>query len=67
MNNRERLIEIISDNELDRRDIAEMVSVKRDIVDHWLLPNDAGSHEEIPDMAIELLELKLEKISKDSD
>lgn len=60
MNNRERLIELITDNELDRRDVADLVRVKRDQVDHWLLPVGIGSHEDIPDMAIELLELKLQ-------
>lgn len=59
MNNRERLIEILTENELDRLQIAEMLKVKRDMVDRWLLPNEANSHEEVPDMAIELLELKL--------
>jgi len=59
MNNRDRLITLITDHNLDRREIAELVSVKRDAVDHWLLPVDSKNHEEVPDMAIELLELKL--------
>ena len=59
MNNREYLIEMISDNQLDRRDVAEMLKVRRETVDHWLLPNEAARHEEVPDMAIELLCLKL--------
>ena len=59
MNNRERLIELISEFELDRLTLSEMLSVKRDLVDHWLLSNESKNHEEIPDMAIELLELKL--------
>jgi len=59
MNNRERLIELIADHKLDRRDVAEMVKVKPRMVDHWLLPNEAAGHEEVPEMAIELLELKL--------
>jgi len=62
MNNRERLIELIADYKLDRRQIAELVSVKRDTVDHWLTSNESKSHEEIPDMAIELLEIKLRQI-----
>lgn len=62
MNNRERLIELIADYKLDRRQVAELVSVKRDTVDHWLTSNESKSHEEIPDMAIELLELKLRQI-----
>lgn len=59
MNNRERLIDLITENKLDRLEVSELVKVKRDTVDHWLLPNGASNHEEVPDMAIELLELKL--------
>lgn len=59
MNNRERLMDIMVDQKLDRMEIAEMLKVKRDEVDHWLLSSESRSHEEIPDMAIELLELKL--------
>ena len=59
MNNREHLIELITQFELERREVAEMVKVKREIVDHWLLPNEAANHEDVPDMAIELLQLKL--------
>ena len=59
MNNREKLIELITEYELDRRDVAELVSVKRDMVDHWLASHESKMHEEVPDMAIELLELKL--------
>ena len=59
MNNRERLIALISENELDRLQVAELVKVRRDQVDRWLLSNESKSHEEVPDMAIELLELKL--------
>ncbi len=62
MNNRERLIELIADYKLDRRQVAELVSVKREMVDHWLTSNESKNHEEIPDMAIELLELKLRQI-----
>ncbi len=59
MNNRERLMEIMTDKELDRMTIAELVKVKRDEVDYWLLSNESKNHKEVPDMAIELLELKL--------
>ena len=59
MNNRERLIELITEHELERSEVAEMVKVKRDTVDHWLLPNEAANHENVPDMAIELLQLKI--------
>lgn len=59
MNNRERLMEIMSEKELDRMAISELVKVKRDEVDHWLVSSESKNHKEIPDMAIELLELKL--------
>lgn len=59
MNNRERLMEIMAERELDRLEVAELVKVKRDEVDHWLLSNESKNQKEIPDMAIELLELKL--------
>lgn len=64
MNNREYLIEMMSEKQLDRREVAELLKVKREIVDHWLLPNEASHHEEVPDMAIELLRIKMrERIS----
>ena len=59
MNNRERLMEIISDNSLERRDVAEMLMVKQDEVDSWLLSAESKNHTVMPDMAIELLELKM--------
>ena len=54
-------MEIMSEFELDRMSIADLVKVKRDEVDHWLLSNESKNHKEVPDMAIELLELKLKK------
>lgn len=59
MNNRERLITLISDHDLERADVAELVRVKRETVDHWLLTTESKNYEEVPEMAIELLELKL--------
>ena len=59
MNNRDRLIDIMLEHKLERREIADLVSVKRELVDHWLLPREAANIEEMPDMAIELIELKL--------
>lgn len=59
MNNRERLIALITDYGLDRREVAELACVKQEQVDHWLLPVDSRSHENVPEMALELLELKL--------
>jgi hypothetical protein len=59
MNNRQRLIDIIFDHKLDRLMIADMLKVKRSTIDRWLLSNESKTNEEIPDMAIELLEYKL--------
>ena len=59
MNNREKLIELIAEHELDRREVAALVKVKRETVDHWLASHESRQHEEVPDMAIELLEMKL--------
>lgn len=59
MNNREKLIDFISVYKLDRREVAELLKVKREVVDHWLASGETRSHEDIPDMAIELLEIKL--------
>ncbi len=59
MNNREKLMEMMSDNALDRREIAEMLKVKRDRVDRWLLSNESKNREAVPDMAIELLRMKI--------
>ena len=59
MNNRERLMEIMVDKEIDRMELAGLLKVKRDEVDHWLLPNESKNHKAVPDMAIELLEIKL--------
>ncbi len=58
MNNRERLMAIISENKLERRDVAELLKVKQNEVEHWLLSSESRNHTEMPDMAIELLELK---------
>ena len=60
MNNRDRLIELITENELERIDVAEMLKVKISQVDHWLASNESKHHEEVPEMAIELLQLKLQ-------
>jgi len=59
MNNRDRLMEIMTDRKLDRMELAELLKVKRAEVDHWLLSGESKNHREMPDMAIELLKLKL--------
>ncbi len=68
MNNRERLIDLISEHNLERLEISEMLKVKRETIDHWLLSGESKNHEEVPDMAIELLELKIQlPTSEDSE
>ncbi|MFB3116847.1 MAG: hypothetical protein ACE1ZH_05180 [Gammaproteobacteria bacterium] len=59
MNNRDRLMELLSDHELERREVAELLKVKADTVDHWLASHESHNYEDMPDMAIELLEIKL--------
>ena len=59
MNNRERLIELITDHELERREVAELLKVKTEVISRWLASRESQNYEETPDMAIELLELKL--------
>ncbi|MEM7467311.1 MAG: hypothetical protein AAF387_10550 [Pseudomonadota bacterium] len=59
MNNRDRFIEIMVDKNLERRELAEILKVDREVIDHWLLPTESTKLMPIPDMAIELLEVKL--------
>ncbi|MGE0385768.1 MAG: hypothetical protein AB7Q97_13635 [Gammaproteobacteria bacterium] len=59
MNNRERLIELMLAYRLERRELADLVRATRAQVDAWLLPAESRAHQPVPDMAIELLELKL--------
>ena len=60
MNNRECLIEIMTERKLDRIELAQLLSVKKKDIDQWLLSNESKEHKEIPDMAIELLHYKLD-------
>ncbi|MFT4583803.1 MAG: hypothetical protein ACI915_001406 [Gammaproteobacteria bacterium] len=59
MNNRDILIDIMSEHSLDRRDLGELLHVDRATVDSWLAPGSSARQAQIPDMAIELLDLKL--------
>ena len=52
-------MDLISEHKLERLDVAEMLKVKLDDIDHWLVSSESKHHQEAPDMAIELLELKL--------
>ena len=60
MNNRERLIEIMTKRKLDRIELAQLLSLKKKDIDQWLLSNESKEHKEVPDMAIELLHYKLD-------
>ena len=67
MNNRDQLIEWIADYKLERLDVAEMVRVDLEQVGRWLASPESSSHDEVPDMAIELLGIKLKmKMSESS-
>lgn len=59
MNNRERLMDLMIEHALERREIASLLSVDTSTVDHWLLPRESHHNEDVPTMAVELLEYKL--------
>ena len=59
MNNRDSLITLMVDQNLERREVASLLGVDRETVDHWLLPTESHRTQEMPDMALELLEMKL--------
>jgi hypothetical protein len=60
MNNRERLIDLMIEHELERREVAELLSVDRATVDCWLASGESSRHLDVPNMAVELLTLKLD-------
>jgi len=66
VNNRDKLIEMMVENELTRYELSEMLRVDIQELDHWLLPIGAAEHKNVPDMAIELLELKLKRQTSSS-
>ena len=59
MNNRDSLIEIMVTHKLERREIANLLNVERETVEHWLVPTESAKTLAIPDMAVELLQIKL--------
>ncbi len=59
MNNREKLLDLLSTYKLERREIAELVRVDVETINNWVVSHESKHYEEVPDMAIELLELKL--------
>ncbi len=67
MNNRERLFDLISEYKLEKREIAELVKVTVETIESWMVSHESHHFEEMPDMAIELLELKLKDRSKPDD
>jgi len=62
MNNRDQLIDLMRSRALERREVAAMLKVPVDTVQRWLLPLESKHREDVPDMAIELLELKLKAL-----
>lgn len=64
MNNRDHLMKIMSDYKLERRELTKFLGVGRDEVDSWLISRESERHRETPDMAIELLKLKLDSKAK---
>ena len=64
MNNREKLIDLMIDNSLERRELAELVHVDRAVVDSWLASPESTRNIEVPDMAIELLLFKLDDANR---
>ncbi len=67
MNNRETFLALVYDNKLERVEVADMLCVDSDQVDRWLAPVGSRRHEDIPDMAVELLRLKLKLAGASSD
>jgi len=61
MNNRDQLIDLITEHELERREVAELLGVDKSQVDRWLLPHGSNGAEAVPTMAVELLAIKLER------
>lgn len=59
MNNREKFLDLMLGNEFDRLDLADLLKVPREQIDRWLASPESKHHEDIPDMALELLEVKL--------
>ncbi len=59
MNNRDKFLSLVVDNELDRFDLSEMLKAPLEQVDSWLLSPESAHYQQVPDMAVELLELKL--------
>ena len=64
MNNREKLIDLMIDNSLERRELAKLVHVDRAVVDSWLASPESTRNIEVPDMAIELLLFKLDDANR---
>ena len=59
MTNRERLLDILVERDMSRAEIAGLLHVDLDTVDRWVRNKESGTQQAIPDMAIELLEIKL--------
>lgn len=58
---RRRLIRLMEQYELSRREVAELAHVSPFTVDSWLKPTTSSSHRNVSDAALELIRLKLEQ------
>ena len=50
MNNREKLIDMMHEHAMERRELAELVCVDRHTVDGWLAPPESSRHQEVPEL-----------------
>ena len=60
-------IDLMRSHELERREVASLLRVSIDTVQRWLLPVESKHREDVPDMAIELLGLKLKDLPQNAE
>lgn len=60
---RERLLEIMEDNDLTKADVAELLHVSTDTVNSWCKPETTKSSNPVPLWALELLTYKMEELN----
>jgi DNA-directed RNA polymerase specialized sigma24 family protein len=59
MNNRDQLKAIITEHGLKRREVADLCRVSLHTVNSWLSTDKSKARRACPDMAVELLRMKL--------